>query len=270
MIISIEGEEATTKSTFGLSGPLPLVNFSFDLGYDRALYGFMYNELFEGKNIVIEKYTKADPVFHDDVDIVIYELPQPVQMSQEKLAGFAELWDYFTKAFVHYGLDNRTRTLVVDTMTLARRIKCDAYLQELQESGKARKQLQQMEYGHPNDEIRRLYQFAKSSDKNLIAVHHLGDQYLPQLNRDGVIESQATGARILEGLKDTYKFVDVALRVENKAGKVTGKMSKCASNLGMVDTPIVFPVWDKIMERISVGWHGPAYERRLEVASASA
>ena len=264
MILSVEADEKTGKTTFAYSAPTPIVGFGFDIGAKRAIYGMKYKELFEGLKIEIipyEKNTVPGKEKWAGNDITIFELPRPIQLTQEKLLGFMEQWGYFINPFNDALMDAGVRTVVVDTMTLARRIKCDAYLQELQEGPRPRKQLLQIEYGHPNDSIRNLYDLAQGMGKNLIATHHLTDEYKSMpTGSNSEITSVATGKRILEGLNGTYRHVDVGLRLEKDGkGGVMGKIIECGYNIGLTGTPISNPTWNSVVRTISM-----SLENRIE------
>ena len=154
-------------------------------------------------------------------------------------------------------------TFVVDTMTLLRKNKCDAYLQELQTAGKPRKQLMQTEYGHPDGAIRSLYTFATSYEKNLVATHHLRDHYAPQLNKDGQVEQMPDGTKEVDGVKDTARYADIVLRNEKRAGNLVSKMTKCGPNIGLENMAIPGATWDSVMQLITdAGWNGKPFPRR--------
>ena len=256
MLLSIEAEEKSGKSTLALTAPLPIVCFSFDLGTDRAINGTKYDEWFKGLNICKVPYNTEVSSAWEGNDITIYELPRPIQLDQELLVGFEELWNYFILLCSRALMDKAISTIVIDTMTLCRRIKCDAYLQELQEENikkgqRPRKQLLQIEYGHPNDSIRNIYDLAVSLGKNLVATHHLTDEYKLFMKSDGSTESMPTGVRLLEGLTGTYRYQDVAVRNTKVKNAITTKLEICGYNLGLEGMIIPDPNWDKIAGLIS-------------------
>ena len=254
MLLSIEGEESTGKTTLAYSGPLPIVGFSFDMGTERALYGAKFDTLFKDLKIEVVPYvvgSKPEIKWRTN-DITVYELPQPIQLTPDALVGFTDQWNYFITLFGNAVQDQRIRTIVVDTMTLARRIKADAYLQELQEGnkGKPRKQLLQIEYGHANDSIRNMYTIMAGMKKNLIAIHHLTDERKDGIDRDGAVVSMISGNRILEGLVQTYRYVDVAIRMSKKDSRLVGTFIKCGYSLDLEGNPVPSPTWDSITSQI--------------------
>lgn len=276
MIINIEGEEGTGKSSFAYTAPIPMVVFSLDMGHTRAIYGKLYPEFFDGLRVAIHPYKKPEVKWdkgqatakvefepYEGNDVTIYEMPTPLQMNPNAVEGFMAQWSYMLTIYAKAVQDSNIQTVVIDTMTLMYKNKVDAYLEELNVKGSGtRKQLLQIEYGHPNEGIRTLYQFATATGKNLVAVHHLRDHYVSRPGRDGVIESVADGTKETDGMRDTGRYVDIALRTEKRDGKLVSKMIKCGPNLGMENVPIPNATWDSVMTMVEVGWHGPKFPRR--------
>lgn len=280
MIINVEGEEKTGKSSFAYTGPIPIVVFSLDMGHTRAIYGKLYPEFFEGLDIAIHKYKKPPVEWKDGRatakveyepfaghDLTVYELPTPIQVDVNKVEGFMAQWAYFLTIYAAAMQDENVQTVVVDTGTLLYKNKCDAYLEELNTKGSGtRKQLMQIEYGHPNSGIRSLYDFATATGKNLVMVHHLRDHYVTRPNAKGEIESVADGTKETDGMKETDRKVDVVLRIEKRRdGTLMGTMPTCGVNLAMEGNPIPNPTWDSLMDMIEIGWHGPKFPRRKNV-----
>lgn len=256
MLISLEGEEATGKTTFAYTAPLKVVGFSFDMGVKRALFGGM-SELFEGLRINTVPYPKdCKPVkAWEHFDITIYEMPRPVQLSGTRIQGCIAMWDYFIQLYDLAMEDKAVRSVVIDTATIARRVRCDAFLEDLQNNtpkGKEmRVRLTQIEYGAPNDDIRAIYTRAEGIQKNLILVHHLGDEYQRVKNKKDEWETVTTGRRVLEGLKGTHRAVDVVLLMEEKQGHVAATMLKGYS-LGQKGMLLTDPTWNTLAARISM------------------
>ena len=152
--------------------------------------------------------------------------------------------------------DPNVRSIVVDTLTVARRVKADAYLEGLQDSTeegkKPRERLLQIEWGSTNDAIRGIYTTCAGMKKNLIAVHHLTDERKEVITKSGSVEMSLTGNRILEGLNQTYRFVDIAIRNEKTVNpkkdqaRIVATLQKCGYNLAMEGVPIGNPTWDKL------------------------
>lgn len=255
MLLSIEGEEATIKTTMAYTAPWPIVGFQFDLGEERALYGAMYDKYFKNAKINIVKYDRLGenkPTKQwDGYDITIYQLPQPISLSSNLITGHKALYDYFITLLGLAVSDSNIQSIVVDTMTLARSVKADAYLEELNQKGADRRQLLQIEYGHPNEAIRSLYSLMKACDKNFIAIHHLRDGYAPQMIK-GEIQSVPTGERVLDGLDKTLRFVDVAIRNVKKGSTINSVFVKCGYNLDLEGGSVPGNDWNSIVTIINM------------------
>ena len=260
MILSIEGEEKTGKTTLAYTAPLKIVGFQFDLGAERALMGLRYNEFFKDLTVVHVSYDPKRKTFQDlwaKADIVIFELPAPVQIDSTRVHGVKELWDYFLAIIGEAIRDPLVRSLVMDTMTLARRVKADAYLQALQEVERSsqRVKLLQIEYGAPNGAIRDLFSACKSIRKNLTAVHHLTDEYgeVNKVLQDKVVSERVrTGRRVLEGIEQTYRYVDVALRMEKRGKELIGRVVSCGYALELEGMELPNPTWDSLVTTIGM------------------
>jgi len=260
MLLSIEGEEATGKTTLAYSAPPPIVGFAFDMGIERALYGGRYDELFKDLDILTVSYDPGQN--HKGTwkghDITVFELPAPIQLDTVRVHGCIELWDYFLVLCVGALTDPEIKSIVIDTMTLARRIRINARLQKLQEECEKqnkpiREQLLQIEYGNPNDAIRDIYNTGAGVKKNLVATHHLTDEYKSMpTGRDGRVESLPTGKRIMEGLNGTYRFVDVAVRMAKADKALTGELTKCGYNLDLEGAKLENPSWDSVVNLIGM------------------
>ena len=286
MLLSIEGDEATGKTTLAYSAPLPIVGFAFDMGIERAIKGGKYEELFKDLRINIVPYDKDREeikkseykALWDDTDIAIFELPSPIQLDSMRLKGFNDLWLYSINLMAAAFIDPRIATLVVDTMTIARRTKANAWLEHLQNAAydssgnpisdgrggflKPREQLIQIEYGKVNDAIRDVYttgagvKWEEGKPKNLIAVHHLTDERKDGLDPDGKVVQMLTGKRILEGLANTHRFVDVAILTTKENKEIKGELKKCGYNLDLEGAMLANPTWDSIATLVSMSLGG--------------
>jgi hypothetical protein len=261
MILSLEGDEATGKSALAYTGPLPIVGFGFDFGAKRAIYGGLYLKFFKDLKIEMVPYVKdTNPEAFDHWHrnaITVYELPQPVQLGTTRIKGCREMWRYFIILIAKAMSDPGVKTVVVDTMTVARRVKADAHLQELQENPKQgeapRVRLLQVEWGPPNDAMRQLYTTASGLEKNFVGIHHLTAERQQHINSKGEVEQILTGNKLLEGLNGTYRFVDVALRMTKVRGKgVTASMEKCGYNLVIEGTKKENPCWDDVVDWVNM------------------
>ena len=269
MILSIEGDEATGKTSLALSAPLPIVSFNFDMGIERAIYGGKYEELFADLTINIIPYIKGVTYLEADApwkdfDITIFELPSPIQLDSMRLRGNTALWLYTINLMAAAFSDPKVSTLVVDTMTVARRAKASSHLENLQNAAYdaqgnriqgviLREQLIQIEYGKINDSIRDIYTTGAGTKKNLVATHHLTDERRESLDENGKVVQTLTGKKILEGLAGTHRFVDVALLTVKENREIRGELLKCGYNLAQEGTILANPTWDSMANLISMG-----------------
>jgi len=267
MLLSIEGEEATGKTTLAYTAPTPSVGFQFDLGSDRAIYGAKYGELFEGKKIVTVPYGKEAVPQWNGNDITIYELPTPIQLEGVRVQGALELWLYFVQLANKSLVDPGVASIIIDTMTIARKLRADAYLQTLQDKAftpdgkrrqniEVREQLIQIEWGKPNGSIRDLYIAGGGARKNLAAVHHLTDERMDKMVESRMERGVLTGNRILDGLSDTYRFVDVAVRTTTKGQMVSCTVLKCGYALSIKGTSLENPTWESLTNTINMATGG--------------
>ena len=267
MLLSLEGSTATAKTTFALTAPLPIVCFSFDIGTEYAIQGLKFKEYFEGLNIHTVKYdrlhesnNKVESGSHETLwqqnDITIYELPQPIQLDNTRVTGYINLWNYFIRLFGLAASNSYINSIVLDTATIARSVKANAYLEELNQGGKPRKQLLQIEYGHPNSAIENIYSIMAAIGKTFIATHHMRDQYVPQLV-NGQMETVPNGLLELDGWNKTHRFVDVALETIKDKGQFRARYVKCRMNPQLEGGYIIgAPTWDNLVEQISASLEG--------------
>ncbi len=283
MLLSIEGDEATGKTTLAYSAPLPIVGFAYDMGIERAIKGGKYEELFKGLDIEIVPYTPIEDyaTISDEPpwkghDITIFELPSPIQLNSMRLVGNTRLWLHSINLMAAAFSDPAISTIVVDTMTIARRCKASSHLETLQNTAyladgspapdgkggflKPREQLQQIEYGKINDAVRDIYttgagvKQADGRPKNLVATHHLTDERAPGPTDDRGRETQVlTGKKVLEGLAQTHRFVDIAILTTKENKQIKGELKKCGYNLAMEGTVLANPTWDSIANLVAMG-----------------
>lgn len=258
MLLSVEGLEKSGKTSVAYTSPIPVVGFSFDLGTKRAINGVKYEEYFQGLDIqIVDSGDYNKEAFNHD--ITVFEFPPPLQLNSNLITGQVELWDRFMTLLAKAITDAKVKTIVVDTMTLARRIKADAILQEMQEKtregGTPRKQLLQIEWGGPNDAIRSIYNICQGMGKNLVAVHHLTDEY-KEIIIDGKKESSPTGKSVLEGYSKTYQAVDVGVRMQKVKGKMSGSIEVCGYNPSLEGMVLEDITWNKLVDTIEMSLGG--------------
>lgn len=283
MILSVEAEIKVGKSTLAYTAPLPIVSFDFDMGAERGLYGTKY-ELFLDADIQIEEYGSLGQAVKlvqsiPPNGILVFHLPEPLQTNPEQLSGGMDLWYYFVTLAAEAQKSTQVQSIVVDTMSAARRIAADAHLEKLQlernrqidiaktksdqdRVPEPRTNLLQIEWGKPNDWTRDIYNTTKGARKNLVATHHLTDGYEDGTDGTGRVVRRATGKRVLEGLNRTYQFTDMSIRMKREQVQslldlsrrelaVTADILFCGYNLSLEGTQLINPTWDLLANRVS-------------------
>ena len=275
MILSIEGDESTGKSTLAYTAPLPIVGLSTDMGHERAIYGSQFAKWFKGLDIEFVRYSKGGgkvdlPVtLSRGKDILIYELPAPIQFDPIKQVGYLEQWDYLLEVFMDQ-VQEPEGSLVTDTMTLLNRNRRNAHLQFMQKKDPSRSSLIQIEYGKPNEAIRDLYQAAQAFRKNMVVTHHLKQTYEPEIV-NGKVEHIWKGKYETDGVPDTRKQVDVSLRMSKEGSELKGMFMKCGYNLSLEGDSLPNPSWNMLVAMIeNAGWEGRPFVKREKREEAGA
>lgn len=279
MIISLEGETSTWKSSFIYSAPPPIVCFAFDAGAARALDGANWKMFKDLDKEVLTTFEGPDAVqWHKDKwhrnggkNITIYYLPDPIQTGL-KVAGMTELWQKFTGLAVLSLMDMEVATTAVDTMTLARRAAINSHLQHVQIATPSRVQLLQVEYGKPNDQVRSVYGTAQNQvevanargvQKHFIVTHHMQDKRVQKGTESHVVtDIMGNPVREFEGLTNSYRFVDLAVEMKKvqfddpfvpgkKLTTVVGKINKCGYDLSLEGTEVLNPTWDTLITKVN-------------------
>lgn len=278
-IISVEGDEATWKTGFAYTAPMPSMGLQFDEGFDRAVYGVRYKELFQGVDfeevewddpgLTIEKLQEL--WWRGPNAVTVVHFPEPLQLDMVAKDGYSKMFSRFEQLF-YWGLsDPVLKTLIVDTMSMGRDFAADSYLETLQKkrvgSEQMRQQLIEIEYKDPNAHIRTMYSSTKVKRKNFIATHHLTDERKDgPLGRDGKPTRVLTGRQVLRGWNQTYKAVDVALRnkvIQTKDPTVPEGVStlvectymKCGPDLSKVGKKLYNPTWNLVAEDVNRSIH---------------
>jgi hypothetical protein len=156
------------------------------------------------------------------VEVIRIPMPKPSLMSRSgKLSGYTEAWNEFIRAFNLALDDPEVLTISIDTCTTFWKLIQDAYLQEIQVNSPNRKQLIQIEFGEPNSRMRAVFELAKVAGKDLLMVHHEGDEYAPLLDSNGkpMVDSNngqqirlQTGRKIPDGFRNTVGMADWVVR----------------------------------------------------------
>lgn len=272
--MSIEATTGKGKTSLALTAPLHIVHFSFDLGVKDTIYGELFPERYDGLQIDFipwssSKSAKAlvNEAPWNKNDITVIEVPEPIQLSGIQVTGATERWEYFMECFVGAAMHDSVRSMVIDTGGLMRRMRMASELQTKQEANpkNMRERLVQIEYGPINDASKNIFTFTAALGKNLVVTHHLDNRYGDKINPDGTITKDAVLAEddVIRGYKDTYDFMDLAVRLDWKNDMPVAKFMKCRPNKQLEGEEIDSPTWDKIVKRIEMSVGGRlTYEKR--------
>ena len=159
MIVSVRGEEREGKTQFGLTAPGPIAVFPFDNNTPE----------------LIEKWQMRKKIYvpSDSLDYT-----EATDMEEWK-----PVWEKFKQMFLDAVASPVIRTVMVDTMSEANELCRLARFGKLTE-------VPPHFYGKVNAEFKRLIDATYLTDKNIVFIHQLKDQYKGN-NR--------TGERILAG-----------------------------------------------------------------------
>lgn len=203
--ISYHGIESTGKTTFALTGPMPMTMFDFDLGFERAAPRFNQAILSQIKRI---------------------KLPEPPEWALGS-GQATKLWAGFKQEWRNWMNDRSRPGGFIDTGTTLWKADCQEYLENyVMQKNKSRRQLQREEYREPNDRMSALIKEIRDSDKVLFISHQETDDYEEAFvtNNSGsmVKESRKNGKRVHHGFGDMVYLADIHLRFYLKVGAQSG------------------------------------------------
>lgn len=181
LIIAIDGETGTGKNKLAFSFPDPIAFLSFDPNYAKTLQEARKSR----KRILRAAYTL--PVI------------KPDGRNADAIASVAgDLWDKVAVDFMGAVRDPKVQTIIVDTATeLFELIKLAIYGKTVQ--------VMQRDLGHAYATYRQFIREVESSDKNLVLIHKMKDEYK---------QDKSTGNRIRAGYKDTAYSVTTEVLME--------------------------------------------------------
>ena len=181
LVVAAAAQEKDGKTEFGLSGPAPLALINMD----------------EGLEGVIEKFLEAGK------ELYVSDFRRYADATSQK--EWERIWEDTKKAYINALASPDIRTVMVDTETewwelcrLARFGKIDRVMPH--------------HYGPVNAEYRELMRKVYDTDKNLILLRKLKDEY---------IDEKRTGNKEMAGFKDIPYMVqaNVYLWRQQKTGK---------------------------------------------------
>jgi hypothetical protein len=170
LIVAIDGETGCGKNRLAFSFPDPIAFMSFDPNYAKALAEA------KGMGRTVHRATYSIPVI------------KPDGKNGEKVAGaMGDVWDQFAVDYIGAIRDPQVSTIVIDTATeLFELITYAIYGKNVQVMPKER--------GHAYATYRQVIREAESSDKSLVLIHKMKDEWK---------QDKSTGRRIRAGYKDT-------------------------------------------------------------------
>lgn len=181
LIVAIDGETGSGKNKLAFSFPDPIAFMSFDPNYGKALS----EAKAAGKRVHKASYNV--PVIKPDGKNGEYIA---------KVCG--DTWDQFAVDYVGALRDPHVHTVIIDTATeLFELITYAIYGKNVQVMPKDR--------GHAYATYRQVIREAESTDKSLVLLHKMKDEWK---------NDKSTGNRIRAGYKDTDFSVTTEIRME--------------------------------------------------------
>lgn len=197
IILAVQAREKRGKSNFSLTAPAPITTFDFDVGLEG----------------VIEKFAGEKEIHVGD-----YRRDKGLILDQ---AGWGVSWDMFKKEYTAAVTNPAMRTLVIDTATEAWE------MIRLARFG-PRASAKPVHYAPVNDEFRELVRLAYGSDKNLILLQKMKEEYITS-KADSTI-SNRTGKYLLAGFTDTPYLVQMNLFLDRTEDGFLCRILDCRQN----------------------------------------
>jgi hypothetical protein len=157
MILGLDGLEKSGKTHFSLTAPDPIGYISLDVGLEGVIHKFK----------------------HKRIQVFEYDIPLPTPDEAEPV-DYLKIWGEVRRTYTSLLNTKEVKTMVVDTGTELWE------LNRLARFGKL-SNIKPHHYGPVNAEHRQLIKAAFNSNKNLILIHRLKDQYVND-KRTGELE----------------------------------------------------------------------------------
>ena len=193
LIVSVEGPEKKGKTHFALTAPGPIALLNLDIGDEG----------------VVDKFVAQKEIYKNDY------------MAKRKMeqADYQELWERL-KTDYYNALDHpEIKTVIMDTATDSWDLCRLAILGRLQ-------QVMPHDYVRPNSEFKEMIKTAYGSDKNVIFLHQVKDEW---------VASQSTGNQIRAGFSKIGYTVQVVVKmittdIEDEGRLFAFKIMDCRHN----------------------------------------
>ena len=197
IILSVEAREKRGKSNFALTAPSPHAIFDFDTGLEG----------------VLEKFSRTQEIYIGD-----YRRDKGLILNQ---AEWQAQWLKFKKEYVAALSSPTIRTVTIDTATEAWETL------RLAKFGKL-SQVMPNQYGPANDEYREMVRVAFGSDKNLILLHKMKEEYVASKASPAI--ANWTGGYVRAGFKDSPYLVQMNLFLDRTEDGFLCRIIDCRQN----------------------------------------
>lgn len=174
LLVAVEALEKEGKTHFALTAPGPIAVFDFDTGMEGVVHKFARQ-----KKIYVSDYRRLGNVMTNTPD------------------NWILLWEKFKREYIATMEAPEIRTVVMDTATEVWELLRMARFGKLT-------QVMPYHYGPVNAEYRELLRKAYSTEKNLILLHKMKDEY---------VNDKRTGSLKRSGFSDTGYMVQVNVRM---------------------------------------------------------
>ncbi len=192
LIAHVMGREKSGKTNFALTAPAPIILFDFDYGLEG----------------VVQKFAKEKEIYSSEFRIH--------EISADR---FVAEWDRFRTEFKIALNDPAVETVVWDTGTEVWELLRMARFGKLT-------QVRPHNYGPVNAEMRGMIRDAYSSDKNLIIISKMTEQY---------VNDKFTGTYVMQGFKDIPYSSQINIMTQRtKDNEFTATILDCRQNASIM------------------------------------
>jgi hypothetical protein len=222
IVLGIQGDDKTGKSTLALSFPRPIRHFDLDVGgFGRARNRYE-TEISAGEIISKSYYLPMQ-------GIRTALLGKKTGFKEAaRVVGCKELWYEMVEDLLDVLENSNIKTIVMDSFPQCWELCRLAFLQEKQESQlerdptikHLRESLIQIEYSEPNARMRALIYGVRQYGKNLVLTHQLAPIYGKVL-QDGKVVDAVIGQKN-SGWSHIGKEVDMMVETKIKDGRGAG------------------------------------------------
>jgi hypothetical protein len=259
IVVGIQGDDKTGKSTLALSFPTPIRHFDLDVGGFRRARN-RYEEAISAGVISSKSYYMPQQGIRSKL-----LGKAPSFKDAARIVGMKELWyemveDYLDALEAPEGSAGFCRTIVLDSFPQDWELCRLAFLQEKQEAQLAkdptvkylRESLIQIEYTEPNARMRAQIYGARQFGKNLVLTHQLAPVFGKVL-QDGKMVDAVVGQKN-SGWSHIGKEVDLMLQTSIKSSRGPGGSK--------VSTPVVEVLLSGLgLEIVGMEIEQPSYEK---------